>query len=66
MTPDTIDRLDAKLEAPILRAVDLPSEAEIVQAEREIGVPFPEDYRQFLLRYGGAMVGSHPAFGRSR
>lgn len=63
MTSDTIDRLDAKLEAPILRAVDLPSEAEIVQAEREIGVPFPEDYWQFLLRYGGAMVGSRPVFG---
>ena len=58
MMPDTINRLDTKFtEFPIMRAADAPSEAEIVQAEQQIGVPFPDDYRQFLSRYGGAMVG---------
>jgi hypothetical protein len=64
MMPDTIDRLDAEFaEFPIMRAADVPSEAEIVQAEQQIGVSFPDDYRQFLLRYGGAMVGPCPVFG---
>jgi cell wall assembly regulator SMI1 len=64
MTPDTIDRLDARFaEFPMLRAADPPSEAEIMQAEQQIGVLFPDDYRQFLLRYGGAMVGAYPVFG---
>ena len=64
MMPDTINRLDTKFtEFPIMRAADAPSEAEIVQAEQQIGVPFPDDYRQFLSRYGGAMVGPYPIFG---
>jgi len=64
VSPDTIDRLDALFaEFPILRAADVPSEAEIAQAEREIGVLFSEDYREFLLRYGGGMVGPYPIYG---
>jgi hypothetical protein len=60
---ETIERLDAEFaEFPILRA-DAPSEAEIARAEQAIGVPFPDDYREFLLRYGGAMVGPYPIFG---
>ncbi len=64
MMPDTINRLDAEFaESPMMRAADVPSEAEVVQAEQQIGVAFPDDYRQFLLRYGGAMVGPYPVFG---
>lgn len=64
MGPDTIARLDAEFaEFPILLADGLPSEVEVDQAERRVGVPFGEDYRRFLLRYGGAMVGPYPIFG---
>ena len=64
MRPDTIDRLDAEFaEFPIMRASDVPSKAEIAQAEQQIGVPFDEDYREFLRRYGGGMVGPYPIFG---
>ena len=64
MTDDTIRRLDKEFaEFTILRAEDVPSDAEIDRAETEIGVPFPVDYREFLRRYGGAMVGPYPIFG---
>src|SRR4051794_34532366 len=64
MRQDTIARLDAEFaEFPIMRADGAPSQAEIAQAEQQIGVPFDEDYREFLLRYGGAMVGPYPIFG---
>lgn len=64
MMPDTVDRLDAMLaEYPFMRAEDAPSEAEVAQAEQRVGVAFPDDCRQFLLRYGGAMVGPYPVFG---
>jgi SMI1/KNR4 family protein SUKH-1 len=64
MLPDTITRLDTMFaQFPIMRATTIPSEAEIAQAEQLVGVPFPDDYRQFLLRYGGAMVGPYPIFG---
>jgi hypothetical protein len=64
MSPDTLHRLDAMFaELPIMRADDVPSEAEIAEAEWEIGVPISKDDREFLLRYGGGMVGSYPIFG---
>jgi hypothetical protein len=64
MSPDTLDRLDEMFaEFPIMRADDVPSEAEIAEAEQDIGVPFSKDYREFLLRYGGGMVGPYPIFG---
>jgi hypothetical protein len=64
MTSHTIERLDAGFaEFPVTRANDAPSNAEIDQAEQQIGVPFDEDYREFLLRYGGGMVGPYPIFG---
>jgi len=64
MTPDTVEKLDLMfLESPVMRAEDVPSVQEVETAEQQIGVPFPDDYREFLLRYGGAMVGPYPIFG---
>ena len=64
MKHDTWDQLERKLaDAPIMRASDRPSEEEVDAASKEIGIPFPQDYREFLLRYGGAMVGPYPVFG---
>ena len=64
MNKETLDRLDHMFaESPIMRASELPSESEVDAASKEIGIKFPEDYREFLLRYGGAMVGAYPIFG---
>jgi hypothetical protein len=64
MMTDTIARLDIDLgDSPVLRAHTLPSVADVDSAEQQIGVPFPPDYRQFLLLFGGAMVGPYPVFG---
>lgn len=64
MKPDTITLLDRLfVETPILRAKDLPSSEEIETASGEIEIAFPSDYREFILRYGGAIVGAFPIFG---
>lgn len=64
MTNETIQQLRAKLlESPILRAESIPTSEEIDQASLELGVPFATDYREFLLTFGGAMVGPFPIFG---
>lgn len=64
MNQDTITRLSNKLtESPILRAETLPSAEEVDDASNEIDVPFSSDYREFLLRFGAAMVGPYPIFG---
>ena len=64
MNEETMARLTKKLsESPILRAETLPCEAEIDDASSELGVPFSSDYREFLLKFGAAMVGAYPIFG---
>jgi SMI1 / KNR4 family (SUKH-1) len=47
---------------PFLRGGRVPQE-EIDAAIAALQVPFPDDYREFLLRYGGAIVGPYPVFG---
>jgi SMI1-KNR4 cell-wall len=37
--------------------------AEILRASVELGMRFPEDYTEFVERYGGAEVGPCPIFG---
>src|SRR5437016_9302500 len=64
MRTDTIDRLNAEFtEFPIMRADGVPNTAEIMDASRQLGIPFAGDYQEFLLRYGGGMVGPYPIFG---
>jgi len=64
MNSDTWDRLDQEFdEFPTMRAIEVPSEDEINVASEEVGIAFPQDYREFLARYGGAMVGPYPVFG---
>lgn len=64
MNSDTLAKLDEMFaESPVMRAEDVPTGDEVDAASQEIGIPFPEDYREFLLRYGGAMVGPYPVFG---
>jgi hypothetical protein len=64
MRPETIRRLDELFAAaPVLVAGPGVSEEEILEAERDVGTPFDPDYKEFVLRYGGAMVGSLPVLG---
>jgi len=60
---DTLRELDAiYARHPTLKAGEL-SDSELQVASAEIGLSFPEDYREFLLRYGAAIVGPYPIFG---
>lgn len=64
MTPDTINRLNTELaSSPILIAKSLPTELEIEKAAQELGIPFTNDYVEFLQKFGGAVVGAFPIFG---
>lgn len=47
---------------PILKADAVESD-EIAEAEREVGVVLNEDYKEFVRRYGGAIVGPFRVFG---
>jgi hypothetical protein len=49
-------------EAPILKA-EAVSPAEVNDMEREVGVKLAEDYKEFIRRYGGAIVGPFPIYG---
>lgn len=63
MKSKTIFRLKKRfLESPILMGGPVPS-SEIDLAEKHIGLKFPSDYREFIERFGGAMVGSLPVLG---
>ena len=49
-------------EFPILRGE--PAEwSEIDEASRAVGLPFPDDYRRFIRRFGAGVVGAYPIFG---
>lgn len=63
MKPETIRRLDELFSTmPVLLGGPVASR-EIAGAEQQVGVKFTPDYRQFLERYGGAMLGSLPVLG---
>lgn len=47
---------------PILRA-EVVDPSEIAAAEAEVGVPLSRDYKDFVARYGGAIVGPFRVFG---
>lgn len=64
MMVDTLDRLKALFdEFPIMRATSVPTLDEVDDASQRLGVPFPSDYKEFLLQFGGAMIGPYPIFG---
>lgn len=64
MKSETILALDELFgRMPVLKAGGPVSPQELDDAERRVGVPLPPDYREFVQRYGGAIVGSLPIFG---
>ena len=63
MRNETWEALDQMFrEYPILRAESVGSD-EIVTAGRKLGVPIPDDHKEFIHRYGGAIVGPFRIFG---
>ena len=66
MNQETISRLDSFFTAaPFMKGGGAQSSA-IDDAEKALGVPFADDYRLFLGRYGGALVGPYPIYGLTR
>lgn len=64
MSPETVDRLRSEFDSfPNMVAESRPNEEEIEQAAAELGVPFTDDYVEFVREFGGAMVGAYPIFG---
>lgn len=53
---------DMFAEAPFMRAESV-EESEVVEAARVFGFQLPEDYQQFVCRYGGATVGPFSIYG---
>lgn len=63
MRDDTWSALEGQFARhPFLRGGPVRPE-EIDDASAALQVSFPEDYREFLLRHGGAIVGRYPVFG---
>jgi cell wall assembly regulator SMI1 len=61
--PDTWVELDEQFARyPFLRAGTAEAVAVDV-ASAAVGLSFPDDYREFLLKHGGAIVGPYPVFG---
>lgn len=64
MRPDTWRLLDEALGSPpTLRAREGATVDEVAAAGGALGVTMPDDYVEFLLRVGGAIVGPYPVFG---
>lgn len=60
------DRLDKLfVDEPFMKAGGV-AEAMIDAAQEALGVVFSREYRQFVKRYGGALVGPLPVYGIAR
>lgn len=63
MRQSTWDKLDEQFsEFPFMKAGSVPAE-ELLKAERDLGVKFSQDYKEFVEKYGGAIVGPYPIYG---
>ena len=63
MSEETWQLLDALFQRhPVLVAGPAPVE-EVNAATALLGMPLPVDLREFICRYGGAMVGAYPILG---
>lgn len=64
MRVETIRQIElAFRDAPMMRADAVPEQDEVDVASQALGMKFPDDYQEFLLRYGGGIVGPYPIFG---
>ncbi|HEX2061472.1 MAG TPA: SMI1/KNR4 family protein [Thermoanaerobaculia bacterium] len=63
MTPETIQILESDRDKyPMLYGRAAPAHL-VDDAVAAIGLDFPADYREFLRRFGSAIVGAYPIFG---
>lgn len=63
MKQSTWDKLDEQFsEFPFMKA-DPVSIEELLNAEKKLDVEFCEDYKKFVEKYGGAIVGAYPIYG---
>src|SRR5438309_976350 len=63
MRTDTLEALEKKFsESPFLIGGAVPRE-EIDHAAAALGATLPQDYVEFLEKYGGGIVGPYPIFG---
>src|SRR5688500_5092457 len=63
MKDTTWNALDAHFaKYPTLKSDGVP-DADLTQASEQIGRELPAEYREFVARYGGAVVGAYPVFG---
>lgn len=61
-----VDRLDELFaDEPIMKAEGV-DQSQVDAAQSALGAVFSDDYRQFLTRYGGALVGPYPVYGLAR
>ena len=66
MQSTTLQKLkEAYDEFPEMRSEGVP-QSEIDKVASQLGVPFPEDYQEFLRRYGGGHIGSKSVAGLRR
>lgn len=66
MKNSTLDKLEKHFdEFPFMRSEPVP-ESEIIEAENKLGVRFDSDYKEFIQKYGGAIVGPFPVYGLRR
>ncbi len=66
MKNDTWTKLEAEFaEFPNLKG-EAVSEAELAELEARLGFPLPSDYREFIARCGGAIVGAYRIYGLRR
>jgi hypothetical protein len=66
MRPETWQAIDEMFrEDPVLRAGEVPYE-EIDAAAAQAGFQLDSDYREFVHRHGGAIVGPYPVYGLRR
>lgn len=63
MKESTWKQLEKQFEKyPFMKAESV-SEEEINSIEASLGVRFDSDYKKFVLKYGGAIVGAFPIYG---
>lgn len=63
MRDSTWNALEQKFAAfPFLRGTGASTD-EVDEVSRILARPLPQDYREFLRRYGAAIVGAYPIFG---
>lgn len=66
MKQSTFDRLDQFFgDAPFMCGGGVGAD-QIESAQRTLDVVFSPEYRQFLIKYGGALVGPYPIYGLAR